>query len=90
MSWDYFVLFAIAALVCWAIGALQPGKERNRAGFTDLLCWDWLFSSALWIGMWISLERPRCGRWGNPFMVFFLPSVGRIDYLCALEVQMDS
>ena len=21
MSWEYFILFAIAALVCWALGA---------------------------------------------------------------------
>lgn len=91
MSWDYFVLFAIAALVCWAIGAFAVWKGTKPGwayGFT-LLGLAIFFS--FMIGMWISLERPPMRtNGGNPFMVFFLPSVGRIDYLCALEVQMDS
>ena len=57
MSWDYFVLFAIIALVCWAIGAFAAWKGTKPGwayGFT-LLGLAVFFN--FMIGMWISLER---------------------------------
>ena len=39
MSWEYFILFAIAALVCWALGAFAAWKGTKTGwayGFTFL------------------------------------------------------
>ena len=58
MSWEYFILFAIAALVCWALGAFAAWKGTKTGwayGFTFLGLA--IFFSFI-IGMWISLERP--------------------------------
>lgn len=30
MSWDHFVIFAMAALLCWAIGAVAAWKEKRQ------------------------------------------------------------
>ena len=55
MSWEYFILFAIAALVCWALGAFTAWKGTKTGwayGFTFLGLA--IFFSFI-IGMWISL-----------------------------------
>ena len=39
MNWEYFILFAIAALVCWALGAFAAWKGTKPGwayGFTFL------------------------------------------------------
>ena len=39
MSWEYFILFAIAALVCWALGAFAAWKGTKTGwanGITNL------------------------------------------------------
>mgnify|MGYP003106921218 CR=1 FL=1 len=67
MSWEYFILFAIAALVCWALGAFAA--------------WKGIFFSFI-IGMWISLERPPMRTMGETrlWYSFFLPLAGLITY----------
>lgn len=90
MNWEYFILFAIAALVCWALGAFVAWKGTKPGwayGFTFLGLA--IFSASLSeCGFhWNAL---RCGPWGDPAVVFFLPSVGGIDNIHTLEVQMDS
>ena len=79
MNWEYFILFAIAALVCWALGAFAAWKGTKPGwayGFTFL-------GLAIFFSVII-------GMWGDPAVVFFLPSVGGIDNIHTLEVQMDS
>ena len=86
MSWEHFILFAIAALICWGLGAFTAWKGKKPAwtyGFT-LLGLAIFFSFIL--GMWISLERPPMRTMGDAVMVFLLSSVGRIDNVCALEI----
>lgn len=87
MSWEHFILFAIAALICWGLGAFTAWKGKKPAwtyGFT-LLGLAIFFSFIL--GMWISLERPPMRTDGrDAVMVFLLSSVGRIDNVCALEI----
>ena len=54
MNWEYFILFAIAALVCWALGAFAAWKgtkpgwaygftflgcTRKKEVFASLFCW---------------------------------------------------
>ena len=55
MNWEYFILFAIAALVCWALGAFVAWKGTKPGwayGFTFLGLA--IFFSFI-IGMWISV-----------------------------------
>ena len=58
MSWEYFILFAVVALVCWSLGAFAAWKGKKTVwayGFT-LLGLAVFFCFIL--GMWVSLERP--------------------------------
>lgn len=66
MNWEYFILFAIAALVCWALGAFAAWKGTKPGwayGFTFLGLA--IFSASLSeCGFhWNAL---RCGPWGRP------------------------
>ena len=77
MSWEYFILFAIAALVCWALGAFTAWKGTKTGwayGFTFL-------GLAIFIRTSSDADNGR-----DTAVVFFLPSVGGIDNLCTLEV----
>ena len=83
MSWEYFIWFAIAALICWGLGAFAAweGKKPVWAyGFT-LLGLAIFFSFIL--GMWISLERPPMRTMGETrlWYSFFLPLAGLITYV---------
>ena len=86
MSWEHFIWFAIAALICWGLGAFAAweGKKPVWAyGFT-LLGLAIFFSFIL--GMWISLERPDADDGRDTSVVFFLPSIGWFDNVRALEI----
>ena len=66
MSWDYFALFAIVALLFWGWGASLHGVENARQWYIPLPAWDWLsFSVSLSVCgfLWNVL---RCGRWERP------------------------
>ena len=83
MSWEHFIWFAIAALICWGLGAFAAweGKKPVWAyGFT-LLGLAIFFSFIL--GMWISLERPPMRTMGETrlWYSFFLPLAGLITYV---------
>lgn len=82
MSWDYFVLFAIAALLCWGVGAFAAWRGKRQGvvyGFT-LLGLAVFFSFI--VAMWISLERPPMRTMGETrlWYSFFLPLAGIITY----------
>lgn len=87
MSWEYFILFAVVALVCWSLGAFAAWKGKKTVwayGFT-LLGLAVFFCFIL--GMWVSLERPPMRTNGrDTFVVFFLSAVGWIDNVYTLEV----
>lgn len=87
MSWEHFIWFAIAALICWSLGAFAAWKGKKLVwayGFT-LLGLVIFFSFIL--GMWISLERPPMRTDGrDTSVVFFLPSIGGFDNVRALEI----
>lgn len=83
MNWEYFILFAIAALVCWALRAFAAWKGTKPGwayGFTFLGLA--IFFSFI-IGMWISLERPPMRTMGETrlWYSFFLPLAGLITYI---------
>ena len=82
MSWDYFIFFAIVALICWAIGAFAAWKGKRKAlvyGFT--LAGLAIFFTFILL-MWISLERPPMRTMGETrlWYSFFLPLAGLITY----------
>ena len=83
MSWEHFIWFAIAALICWSLGAFAAWKGKKPVwtyGFT-LLGLVIFFSFIL--GMWISLERPPMRTMGETrlWYSFFLPLAGLITYV---------
>lgn len=83
MSWDYFILFAIASLLCWGVGAAAAWKGKHSFlvyGFT-LLGLAVFFSFI--VAMWISLERPPMRTMGETrlWYSFFLPLAGLITYI---------
>ena len=87
MSWEYFILFAIAALVCWALGAFAA-LERYKNGMG---LWIYFLRSGYFLQFhYRNVDFIRTssdadnGR--DTAVVFFLPSVGGIDNLCTLEV----
>lgn len=91
MSWESFILFAIVALVCWALGAFaawkgaKPGMGLRiyRSGAGCLFQFH-----CRYVGFVGTASDADDGR--DPPVVFFLSSVSRADNLCAVEVQMDS
>ena len=83
MSWEYFILFAVVALVCWSLGAFAAWKGKKTVwayGFT-------LLGLAVFVcfilGMWVSLERPPMRTMGETrlWYSFFLPLAGLITYI---------
>lgn len=83
MSWDYFILFSIASLLCWGAGAAASWKGKRPFlvyGFT-LLGLAVFFSFI--VAMWISLERPPMRTMGETrlWYSFFLPLAGLITYV---------
>ena len=83
MSWEHFIWVAIAALICWSLGAFAAWKGKKPVwtyGFT-LLGLVIFFSFIL--GMWISLERPPMRTMGETrlWYSFFLPLAGLITYV---------
>lgn len=83
MSWEHFIWFAIAALICWSLGAFAAWKGKKPVwtyGFTLLglvIFFSFIF------GMWISLERPPMRTMGETrlWYSFFLPLAGLITYV---------
>lgn len=83
MSWDEFIYFAGAAVVCWVASAVYAGKEK---GFGRAVAWN-LAGSGLFLAfialLWISLERPPLRTMGETrlWYSFFLPVAGLITYV---------
>ena len=81
MSWDLFIWFAAAAVLCWAAGAFfaWKGKRPLTTGLTVL---GLLVFFSFILGMWLSLERPPLRTQGETrlWYAFFLPFCGAILY----------
>lgn len=91
MSWDYFALFAIVALLFWGLGAFAAWRGKRPVVVYTLTCLGLAVFFSFIVGMWISLERPPMRTMGETrlWYSFFLP-FGRNHHLQSLEVQMDS
>ena len=95
MTWGYFVYFALASIVCWAMAAwlafkkgsgTNDGQPNNRkaefAVYLLTLAGLTIFFSFI-VGMWVSLERPPLRTMGETrlWYSFFLPLAGLIIYI---------
>lgn len=81
MSWEHFIYFAIASILCWVYGAYAAWKDKTKAsyaftGFGLLVFFTYI------VAMWISLERPPLRTMGETrlWYSFFLPLAGLIVY----------
>ena len=81
MSWDLFFWFALAAVLCWAVGAFFAWKGRPGLVYAFTLAGLAIFFAFI-LGMWISLERPPLRTMGETrlWYSFFLPLAGIIIY----------
>ena len=57
MSWDSFIYFALAAVLCWSTGAYFAWKGKDGKVWFFTLTGLAVFFAFI-IGMWVSLERP--------------------------------
>ena len=80
MTWDWFALFAVAALHCWGFGAAAAWRGKRPAlayGFTAA---GLAIFFAFILGLWLSLDRPPMRTMGETrlWYAFFLPLAGLI------------
>ena len=81
MDWSYFIYFAIAAVLLWAVGAWVAWREKTTLAYTSTIIGLVVFFSFI-LMMWISLERPPLRTMGETrlWYSFFLPLTGIIVY----------
>ena len=81
MSWDYFIYFAIAAVVLWAIGAFTAWKDKTTAAYAATIAGLAVFFAFI-VMIWVSLERPPLRTMGETrlWYSFFLPLAGILVY----------
>ena len=82
MSWDYFIWFAAAAVLLWAVGSVIAWTGKNRVAAIVSYCLGLLVFFSFIIAMWVSLERPPLRTMGETrlWYSFFLAIAGMIVY----------
>ena len=81
MTWEYFIYFAIAAVLLWAVGAWAAWKDKKTLAYTSTIVGLAVFFAFI-LAMWISLEHPPLRTMGETrlWYSFFLPLAGIIVY----------
>lgn len=81
ITWDYFIYFAIAAVLLWATGAWAAWRNKTSIAYTTTVLGLLVFFSFI-LSMWISLERPPLRTMGETrlWYSFFLPLAGLSVY----------
>lgn len=79
--WNYFIYFAVIAVLLWAAGACAAWKDRKVVAYSATIAGLVVFFSYILI-MWISLDRPPMRTMGETrlWYSFFLPLAGIIVY----------
>ena len=79
--WNYFIYFAMVAVLLWAAGACAAWKDREVVAYSATIAGLVVFFSYILI-MWISLDRPPMRTMGETrlWYSFFLPLAGIIVY----------
>ncbi|MBQ9286258.1 MAG: cytochrome c biogenesis protein CcsA [Bacteroidaceae bacterium] len=81
MIWDYFIFFAIAAIVLWAFGAMAAWKGKTKVAVATTGLGLAIFLAFI-IAIWITFERPPLRTMGETrlWYSFFLPLAGLLVY----------
>ena len=81
MTWDYFIYFAIVAVLLWATGAWAAWKDKVAMTYAATTLGLLVFFAFI-LSMWLSLERPPLRTMGETrlWYSFFLPLAGIIVY----------
>ena len=81
MNWDYFIYFAIVAVLFWVAGAFAAWRNKTGIASASTVLGLLVFFSFI-LSMWISLERPPLRTMGETrlWYSFFLSLVGLIVY----------
>ena len=82
MIWDYFIYFAIAALLCWGAGAYLAWKERRTPATALTFLGLGIFFVYIAL-LWQEIDRPPMRTMGETrlWYSFFLPLAGLVVYL---------
>ena len=87
MSWDYFALFAIVALLFWGWGAFAAWRGKRPAVVYTFTCLGLVAFSVSLSVCGISLERPPMRTMGETRLWYSIfSSVGGNHHLRPLEV----
>lgn len=81
MIWEYFIYFAIAAILCWVMGAWAAWKSKTLLAYSTTIVGLTVFFAYILI-MWQTIERPPMRTMGETrlWYSFFLPLAGLIVY----------
>ena len=81
ITWDFFIYFAIVAVLLWATGAWAAWRDKSSLAYTTTTLGLLVFFAFI-LSMWISLERPPLRTMGETrlWYSFFLPFAGLIVY----------
>ncbi|MBR3626495.1 MAG: cytochrome c biogenesis protein CcsA [Bacteroidaceae bacterium] len=81
MIWDFFVYFALGALLCWWAGAYASWKDSIRTAYVTTFAGLLIFFAFI-LQIWITLERPPLRTMGETrlWYSFFLPLAGLLVY----------
>jgi ABC-type transport system involved in cytochrome c biogenesis permease subunit len=81
MSWDSFIIYAVAALVLWTLGAWAAWKNRNRLAYAATTVGLAVFFTFI-VGLWVTLDRPPLRTMGETRLWYslFLPMAGLLVY----------
>lgn len=79
--WNLFIYFAIAAILCWGLGAWFSWKERRGWAMGSTIAGLAIFLSYI-ILLWTALDRPPMRTMGETRLWYslFLPLMGLIVY----------
>lgn len=79
--WDFFIYFAITAILLWSLGAYAAWKDKNTWAYVVTILGLGVFFSYILI-MWVTLNRPPMRTMGETrlWYSFFLPLAGLIVY----------
>ena len=81
MHWNLFIIFAVAALLLWTVGAWAAWKGRSRVAYITTALGLAVFFTFI-VGLWVTLDRPPLRTMGETrlWYSFFLPLAGLIVY----------
>ena len=81
MIWEYFIYFAIASIILWAVGAFMAWKDKPAAVYASTITGLAVFFTFI-VLLWVTLERPPLRTMGETrlWYSFFLPLAGILVY----------